>query len=59
MTASSGGESLVVILCKSPTKQLHRLLAGVEPQLPEPKEILRTLKRKKCQVGQYGVFGGE
>jgi hypothetical protein len=59
MRASSGGENLVVILCSSPTKNLHKLLASVEPQIPEPEDFLRILNSSNCQIGQYAVFGGE
>jgi len=61
MTAGSGGEDLIVVLCRSPAKNLQRLLARVEPELPEPKEFWQSLngsrRMVKCQVGQYAVFG--
>jgi len=51
-----GSENFVVILCREVPTGLHKLLARVQPQLPEPEQILSHLRNNRCQVGQYAVF---
>lgn len=52
--SSIGSDTLVAILCPTPSFALHRLLARKAPRLPKIEQILDLLQG--CQVGQYAVF---
>ncbi|WP_171899546.1 caspase family protein [Candidatus Marithrix sp. Canyon 246] len=53
-----GGDNLVAILCKQAVTNLHQLLIKVQPNLPTPKQISKSLRGNTCQVGQYAFFSG-
>ncbi|KHD10129.1 hypothetical protein PN36_23975 [Candidatus Thiomargarita nelsonii] len=53
---SLGEENLVIVLCDTPAKELHKLLLRVQPKLPAPAQLLPHLG--DCQVGEYAVFSG-
>ncbi|MEN8220172.1 MAG: hypothetical protein ABFS56_28245 [Pseudomonadota bacterium] len=53
---SLGEENLVIVLCDTAAKELHKLLSRVQPKLPAPEQVLPHLR--DCQVGQYAVFSG-
>jgi len=56
-----GGDDLVAVLCRKPTKGLHKLLANnhKKPNLPMPEQILSRLRGHTCQVGQYAFFSSK
>jgi hypothetical protein len=56
-----GGDNLVAVLCKKPATGLHTLLAEIQPNIPEPEQILSQFRQdnNRCQVGQYAFFSSE
>ncbi|MCP4696683.1 MAG: hypothetical protein GY862_07525 [Gammaproteobacteria bacterium] len=54
-----GGDDLVAVLCTTPAIGLHNLLAGSQPAIPKPEQIIAHLRNNRCQVGQYAFFSAK
>jgi uncharacterized caspase-like protein len=51
-----GGDNLVAILCNKPATKLQVLLTDNAPHIPNINQIITSLQKQTCQVGQKAFF---